>query len=275
MSPLSPFPRRAKGRLASRAAILASSNSRSSSISPSLALSRSVSSASPSVGRVARLASPAATKVSRHPVRVAAVTPSARERISRSSPRNRRSTASRLRWRDMRPPRPKPTPPEAAVSVVIVTLPRITSALKGVSANREAQHEALDPWRPGGLILLRPLHAPSAFLSQRIKRSGSRRDKEVAMLANDVQVSCPKEHPMSKIVAAGLSAFLITASSLAYAQVSTGPAQGPGPGQAGPAQERLSDAEFKTLTDRPIELVKFALQLTPDQAKYWRSVEEG
>src|SRR4051812_17967451 len=131
--------RRAKGRLASRAAILASSSSRSSSISPSLALSRSVSSASPSVGRVARLASPAATKVSRHPVRVAAVTPSARERISRSSPRNRRSTASRLRWRDMRPPRPKPTPPEAAVSVVIVTLPRITSALKGVSANREAQ----------------------------------------------------------------------------------------------------------------------------------------
>src|SRR5215204_5176296 len=131
--------RRAKGRLASRAAILASNSSRSSSISPSLALSRSVSSASPSVGRVARLASPAATKVSRHPVRVAAVTPSARESISRSSPRNRRSTASRLRWRDMRPPRPKPTPPEAVVSVVIVTLLRITSALKGVSANRGAQ----------------------------------------------------------------------------------------------------------------------------------------
>ena len=36
--------------------------------------------------------------------------------------------------------RPKPTPPEAAVSVVIVTLLRITSALKDVSANREAQH---------------------------------------------------------------------------------------------------------------------------------------
>src|SRR5215211_2960004 len=120
--------RRAKGRLASRAAILASSNSRSSSISPSLALSRSVSSASPSVGRVARLASPAATKVSCHPVRVAAVTPSARESISRSSPRNRRSTASRLRCRDRRPPRPRPTSPKAVVSVVIVTLPRITSA---------------------------------------------------------------------------------------------------------------------------------------------------
>jgi LTXXQ motif family protein len=95
------------------------------------------------------------------------------------------------------------------------------------------------------------------------------------MLANGVQVSSPKEYPMSKIFAAGLSAFLITASSLAYAQVSTGPAQGSGPAQAGPAQERLSDAEFKTLTDRRIELVKFALQLTPDQAKYWPPVEEA
>src|SRR5215211_7370891 len=132
--------RRAKGRLASRAAILASSNSRSSSISPSFAFRRSVSSASPLVDRVARLASPAETKVSCHPVRVAAVTPSARERISRSSPRNRRRTASRLRWRDMRPPRPKPTPPEAVVCVFIVTLLRITSALKSVSANRGAQH---------------------------------------------------------------------------------------------------------------------------------------
>src|SRR3954463_15091776 len=122
--------RRAKGRLASRAAILASSNSRSSSISPSLAFRRSVSSASPLVGRVTRLASPAETKVSCHPVRAAAVTPSARESISRSSPRNRRRTASRLRWRDMRPPRPKPTVPEAAVSVVIVTLLRITSAYR-------------------------------------------------------------------------------------------------------------------------------------------------
>src|SRR5688572_22038419 len=126
--------RRAKGRLASKAAILASSNSRSSSISPSLALSRSLSRSAPSVGRVARLASPAATKVSCHPVRVAAVTPSARESISRSSPRNRRSTASRLRWRDMRPPRPRPIPVRSVASIVIVvTLLRITSAKRCLS----------------------------------------------------------------------------------------------------------------------------------------------
>src|SRR5215211_749804 len=122
--------RRAKGRFSSRAAILASNSSRSSSISPSFAFRRSVSSASPSVERVARLASPAATKLSCHPVRVAAVTPSARERISRSSPRSRRSTASRLRLRDIRPPRPRPTAPEAFVSVLIVTLLRIISAYR-------------------------------------------------------------------------------------------------------------------------------------------------
>src|SRR4051812_18548261 len=102
----------------------------SSSISPSLAFSRSVSSASPAVDRVARLASPADKKVSCHPLRVAAVTPRARESISRSSPRNRRNTASHLRWRDIRPPRPKPTPPEAVVCVFIVTLLRITSAYR-------------------------------------------------------------------------------------------------------------------------------------------------
>src|SRR3954462_6936133 len=137
--------RRAKGRLASKAAILASSNSRSSSISPSFAFRRSVSSASPSVGRVARLASPADTKVSCHPVRVAAVTPRARERISRSSPRSRRRTASRLRWRDMRPPRPKPTPSEAVVCVFIVTLLRITSAYR--VSQRTGERTTLDEAR--------------------------------------------------------------------------------------------------------------------------------
>jgi hypothetical protein len=80
---------------------------------------------------------------------------------------------------------------------------------------------------------------------------------------------------MSKTIAAGLSALFITASSLAYAQVSTGPAQGSGPTQAGPAQERLSDADLKAFTDRRIEVLKFALQLKPDQEKYWPAVEEA
>jgi hypothetical protein len=80
---------------------------------------------------------------------------------------------------------------------------------------------------------------------------------------------------MSKTIVAGLSALFITASSLAYAQVSTGPAQSSGPTQAAPAQERLSDAEFKTVTDRRIELIKLALQLKPDQEKSWPAVEEA
>src|SRR3954453_21276338 len=178
--------RRAKGRLASRAATLASSNSRSSSISPSLAFSRSVSSASPSVDRVARLASPAATKVSCHPVRVAAVAPSARESVSRSSPRNRRSTASRLRWRDMRPPRPKPTPPEAAVSIVIVvTLPRIISALKDVSANRGADQD-----RPIPLISTRSSNSlPSSRLCS------GKRLQELKMLSGRQSAPCSTTLP--------------------------------------------------------------------------------
>src|SRR5919202_6228700 len=121
-------PRARKGRFASRAVILASSSSRSRSISPSLALRRLVSISAPWVGRVARLASPAARKASGLALRVAAVTPSARETVSRSSPRSRRRTASRLRWRDMRPPRPRPTCPAAVVCLVIITLLRIMSA---------------------------------------------------------------------------------------------------------------------------------------------------
>ena len=80
---------------------------------------------------------------------------------------------------------------------------------------------------------------------------------------------------MSKTIVAGLSALFITASSLAYAQVSTGPAQSSGPTQAGPTQERLSDAEFKTVTDRRIELIKLALQLTLTRRKSWPAVEEA
>src|SRR4029453_10481476 len=74
-------------------------------------------------GRLARAASPAARNESRHEVSVAAVTPSERDTVSRSSPRSRRSTASLLRCRDIRPPRPTPTAPEAvAVSVIVLHL---------------------------------------------------------------------------------------------------------------------------------------------------------
>ena len=68
-------------------------------------------------------------------------------------------------------------------------------------------------------------------------------------------------------VAVGLAAlFMITASSLAYAEA---------PSAAELPSEVLSDADWKALTDRRIEIVKAALGLTPDQAKYWPAIEEA
>ena len=89
---------------------------------------------------------------------------------------------------------------------------------------------------------------------------------------------------MSRTIVVGLSALFIAASTIAYAQpqptagsppqatAGSPPATGTAEAQA---LERLSDAEFKAITDRRIELLKLALQLTPEQAKYWPAVEEA
>src|SRR3954447_20457155 len=103
--------RRTKGRPASRRAIFSFSRSRSISAAPSLAFSRSLSSSSPVVARVVRAALPTARKALCQPVSIAAVTPSSRETVSRSPPRNSRSTAAVLRWRDILPPPPRAAPP--------------------------------------------------------------------------------------------------------------------------------------------------------------------
>ena len=70
---------------------------------------------------------------------------------------------------------------------------------------------------------------------------------------------------MLKIVVAGTTALFLTASSIANAQSSQTS------GTATP--ERLNAADRNTLTDMRIDLVKAALQLTPDQEKYWPPVE--
>ncbi|HET9536728.1 MAG TPA: Spy/CpxP family protein refolding chaperone [Mesorhizobium sp.] len=71
---------------------------------------------------------------------------------------------------------------------------------------------------------------------------------------------------MSKLVCAGLVALVtVGSSSLAHAQVPP----------AGTAREGLSAAELETLTDARISIVKFALQMTPDQEKLWPAVEEA
>ena len=69
---------------------------------------------------------------------------------------------------------------------------------------------------------------------------------------------------MLKTSAPGLSALFISASLQTYALV-------PGAG----ALQRLSMADVTALTDARINLVKAALQLTPDQEKYWPAIEEA
>jgi len=67
---------------------------------------------------------------------------------------------------------------------------------------------------------------------------------------------------MLKRVAIMLAALLVTGTSLAYAQTTEHQ-----------ERPRLSQADLKALTDARIGVVKAALQLTPDQEKYWPALE--
>ena len=67
---------------------------------------------------------------------------------------------------------------------------------------------------------------------------------------------------MLRIVTAGLTALFVTASPLAYAQTAASAAT-------------PSAADWNTLTDIRINVVKAALQLTPDQQKYWPPIEDA
>ena len=70
-----------------------------------------------------------------------------------------------------------------------------------------------------------------------------------------------------KIVVIGTTALFLTASSIANAQTSQ---------TSAPATpERLNATDRNTLTDMRIDLVKAALQLTPEQEKYWPAVESA
>jgi hypothetical protein len=68
---------------------------------------------------------------------------------------------------------------------------------------------------------------------------------------------------MLKIIVAGTTALFLTASPIANAQTSSA------------TPERLNAADRNALTDMRIDLVKAALQLTPDQEKYWPAVESA
>lgn len=70
---------------------------------------------------------------------------------------------------------------------------------------------------------------------------------------------------MFKIVTAGAAVLLLTASPIAHAQTTATPS----------TPEQSSAADRNTLTDLRIDLVKAALQLTPDQEKLWPPVESA
>ena len=69
---------------------------------------------------------------------------------------------------------------------------------------------------------------------------------------------------MLKIVTTAATALFVTASPLAHAQT---PSSSP--------PERLTALDWNKLTDLRIDLVKAALQLTPDQTKYWPPIENA
>ena len=70
---------------------------------------------------------------------------------------------------------------------------------------------------------------------------------------------------MLKTVVIGTTALFLAASSIANAQSSQ---------TSSPATpERLNASDRNTLTDMRVDLVKAALQLTPEQEKYWPAVE--
>ena len=69
---------------------------------------------------------------------------------------------------------------------------------------------------------------------------------------------------MIKILVVGTTALFL-ASPVALAQTPSSPA----------TQERLSAADQNTLTDMRVDLVKAALQLTPEQEKLWPPVESA
>jgi hypothetical protein len=71
---------------------------------------------------------------------------------------------------------------------------------------------------------------------------------------------------MSKLVFAAVVALCVASAGVSPARAQVTP-------YGGPAQERITEADLKAITERRIDVVKAALQLTPDQQKYWPAIE--
>ena len=71
---------------------------------------------------------------------------------------------------------------------------------------------------------------------------------------------------MQKMISAGMTALaVIAAPSIGHAQNPFG----------GPASERVTAADLNALVDARVAIVKSALQMTPDQERYWPAIEEA
>jgi hypothetical protein len=72
------------------------------------------------------------------------------------------------------------------------------------------------------------------------------------------------EEQMSRLVFAAAMALCIASAGVSPARAQVTP---------GAAQERITEGDLKVITERRIDLVKAALQLTPEQQKYWPAIE--
>jgi LTXXQ motif family protein len=79
----------------------------------------------------------------------------------------------------------------------------------------------------------------------------------------------PRRSAMLKTVVIGTTALFLTASAIANAQSSQTSSTAPA------TPQRLNATDRNTLTDMRVDLVKAALQLTPEQEKYWPAVESA
>ena len=69
---------------------------------------------------------------------------------------------------------------------------------------------------------------------------------------------------MRKVISAGMTALAsLAAPSIGHAQSREA------------ASERITAADLNALTDARVAIVKSALQMTPDQEKYWPAIEEA
>ena len=73
---------------------------------------------------------------------------------------------------------------------------------------------------------------------------------------------------MNRMMLSAVALVMGMGSSLAYAETAA-------PGARALDEQILTQADLNALTDARLGVIKAALQMTPDQAKYWPAIEEA